>query len=207
MSIDIQMMIRDQANETRSQLHEVVSWESVIQERDDELIDLARQGKFGYTSPDTSRLQATTTTTSSKPKKVQIVTENEKGETEKPVEAPKKGKTVPKSYEEWSKIDGKYKDFDENETDPKETAADHKEKGNNFYKKKQYSSAIKEYSQAISLDSSNAIYYNNRAAAYYQLSNYVESEKDATRAINLDGRYVKAYIRRGNSRRVQGKLH
>ena len=69
MSIDIQMMIRDQANETRSQLHEVVSWESVIQERDDELIELAKQGKFGYTSPDTTRLQATTTTTSSKPKK------------------------------------------------------------------------------------------------------------------------------------------
>ena len=202
MSIELQRMIRDQANETRTQLHDMVSWEEEMQKRDDQLIELAKQGKFGYVPPDTSRMQATTTT-STKAKHVQIKTEGD----EKPTEQKKNPVSkVPKSYEEWQKIDGKYKDFDENEVDPKESAVEHKEKGNNFYKKKQYSAAIREYSEAIRLDPSNAIFFNNRAAAHYQLSNYVESEKDATKAINLDGRYVKAYIRRGNARRVQGKL-
>ena len=38
------------------------------------------------------------------------------------------------------------------------------------------------------------------------MSNFVECEKDATQAINLDPRYTKAFIRRGLARDAQGKL-
>ncbi|XP_073015291.1 translocon at the outer membrane of chloroplasts 64-like isoform X1 [Primulina eburnea] len=79
-----------------------------------------------------------------------------------------------------------------------------KEKGNQSFKDKQWQRAIGFYSEAIKLNSSNATYYNNRAAAYLELGSYNQAEEDCTRAIDLDKKNVKAFLRRGTAREMLG---
>jgi tetratricopeptide (TPR) repeat protein len=197
MSLEVQRMIRDQANETRDELTKMVSWEAEIQARDDQLIALAREGKFGYVPPELTRAPGATTV--AKPKKVTIQAE--------PSAAPKSS-PAPRSYNDWDKLDAKLKsmDLEADEDDPKESAEDHKNKGNEFFKKKNYSLALREYSTAQRLDPTNAVYWYNRSIAYFHLSNFADCEKDATKALSLDPRYTKAFVRRGLAREAQGKF-
>ncbi|KAG8388037.1 hypothetical protein BUALT_Bualt02G0083500 [Buddleja alternifolia] len=79
-----------------------------------------------------------------------------------------------------------------------------KEKGNQAFKDKQWLRAIGFYSDAIKLNSNNATYYSNRAAAYLELGSFLQAEADCTQAIDLDKKNVKAYLRRGTSREMLG---
>ena len=215
MSLDIQLQIRNQANETRQSLVAVKSWEEKIEQRDNELIALALKGKQGYEEPtNANRPNAKKEDTKSKyPKKVEIQKEGEEKK-EVPVKQVEKkisGKgAAGRSYEEWQKIDAMLKkkeeenDDDEDPEKPKETAEQHKENGNKFYKTKKYELAIREYSKAIELDPTNAVYYYNRATAFWASGNNQECEKDATEAIKYDPRYVKAYMRRALAREARG---
>ncbi|XVF44770.1 hypothetical protein PTKIN_Ptkin02bG0150400 [Pterospermum kingtungense] len=75
-----------------------------------------------------------------------------------------------------------------------------KEKGNAAFKGKQWNKAVKYYSEAIKLNGKNAMYYNNRAAAYLELECFQQAEEDCSKAISLDKKNVKAYMRRGKAR-------
>ncbi|XP_062221969.1 outer envelope protein 64, mitochondrial-like [Phragmites australis] len=77
-----------------------------------------------------------------------------------------------------------------------------KEKGNSAFKRRQWSKAVEFYSQAISLSDSNATYYCNRAAAYLELGRFKQAEADCDRALLLDTKNVKAYLRRGTAKEV-----
>ncbi|KAK3155321.1 hypothetical protein QOZ80_2BG0201730 [Eleusine coracana subsp. coracana] len=77
-----------------------------------------------------------------------------------------------------------------------------KEKGNSAFKGKEWSKAIELYSQAISLNDTNATYYCNRAAAYLELGRFKQAEADCDRALLLDRKNVKAYMRRGTAKEV-----
>ncbi|TVU28575.1 hypothetical protein EJB05_20097, partial [Eragrostis curvula] len=77
-----------------------------------------------------------------------------------------------------------------------------KEKGNSAFKRKEWSKAIEFYSQAISLCDTNATYYCNRAAAYLELGRFKQAEADCDRALLLDRKNVKAYLRRGTAKEV-----
>ncbi|XP_022738460.1 outer envelope protein 64, chloroplastic-like isoform X2 [Durio zibethinus] len=79
-----------------------------------------------------------------------------------------------------------------------------KEKGNQAYKDKQWQKAIGFYTEAIKLSGNNATYYGNRAAAYLELGSFLQAEADCTKAINLDKKNVKAYLRRGTAREMLG---
>nr|AAS47584.1 chloroplast Toc64-1 [Physcomitrium patens] len=79
-----------------------------------------------------------------------------------------------------------------------------KEKGNAAFKEKDYKKAVGFYTDAIRLNGNNATYYNNRAMAYLQLCSFSEAESDCTKALNLDKRSVKAYLRRGTAREFLG---
>lgn len=79
-----------------------------------------------------------------------------------------------------------------------------KEKGNRAFKDKQWQKAIGFYTEAIKLYGSNATYFSNRAAAYLELGSFVQAEADCTKAINLDKKNVKAYLRRGTAREMLG---
>ncbi|XP_004248799.1 outer envelope protein 64, mitochondrial [Solanum lycopersicum] len=74
-----------------------------------------------------------------------------------------------------------------------------KEKGNAAYKGKQWNKAVSYYTEAIKLND-NATYYSNRAAAYLELGCFHQAEEDCTKAISLDKKNVKAYMRRGTAR-------
>lgn len=71
---------------------------------------------------------------------------------------------------------------------------------------KDYENAIKFYSQAIELNSSNAIYYGNRSLAYLRTECYGYALADATRAIEIDKKYIKGYYRRAASNMALGKF-
>ncbi|XP_051146599.1 outer envelope protein 64, mitochondrial isoform X2 [Andrographis paniculata] len=75
-----------------------------------------------------------------------------------------------------------------------------KEKGNVAYNAKQWNKAANLYTDAINLDGLNATYYCNRAASYLMLRCFEKAEEDCTKALSLDKRYVKAYLRRAKAR-------
>lgn len=79
-----------------------------------------------------------------------------------------------------------------------------KEKGNQAFKEKQWQRAIGFYTEAIKLNSSNATYFGNRAAAYLEIGSYIQAEADCSQAIDLDKKNVKAYLRRGTAREMLG---
>ncbi|XP_051119417.1 outer envelope protein 64, chloroplastic [Andrographis paniculata] len=79
-----------------------------------------------------------------------------------------------------------------------------KEKGNQAFKEKQFPRAVGFYTEAIKLNSNNATYYSNRAAAYLEMGSYLQAETDSTQAIDLDKKNVKAYLRRGTAREMLG---
>lgn len=205
-SLEIQRMIRDMANETRDVLTTIAPWEEEIQRRDDELIQMAKSGNVANKTPQAPQRPAAAKPPPTKaPVKIEVSTEKQS--------PPPKAKATPgrgapaMTYEEWSKLDTKLaKELEKDEQEPKETAESHRIAGNDFFKKRKYELAIREYTAAIRLDASNAVYYNNRATASYQISSFADAERDATKAIELDPRYCKAFIRRGLSREALGKL-
>lgn len=79
-----------------------------------------------------------------------------------------------------------------------------KEKGNQAYKEKHFKRAVDLYSEAIKLNGNNATYYSNRAAAYLESGSYIKAEADCTKAIDLDKKNVKSYLRRGTARELLG---
>ncbi|KAI4319227.1 hypothetical protein MLD38_032854 [Melastoma candidum] len=85
-----------------------------------------------------------------------------------------------------------------------ESAEQAKEKGNQAFKEKQWQKAIGFYTEAIKLNGTSATYYSNRAAVYLELGSFLQAEADCSKAINLDKKNVKAYLRRGTAREMLG---
>jgi small glutamine-rich tetratricopeptide repeat-containing protein alpha len=79
----------------------------------------------------------------------------------------------------------------------KSTAEKHKQAGNAQMSSKNYEEAIDSYSKAIELDSTNAVYYSNRAAAYSSKNDHLSAIADAAKAIEVDPSFTKAYHRLG----------
>jgi small glutamine-rich tetratricopeptide repeat-containing protein alpha len=77
------------------------------------------------------------------------------------------------------------------------TAEKHKIAGNAKMTAKDYDAAIAEYTHAIALDSSNPVFYSNRAAAYSSQGNHDMAVVDAEKAFQVDAKFVKAYHRLG----------
>ena len=76
--------------------------------------------------------------------------------------------------------------------------------GNTAFRNSDWAGAISEWTKCINLDPRNVgvickLYYN-RGVAYGKLSRWDDSITDCTRAIQLDNGYIKAYIRRADSR-------
>lgn len=62
------------------------------------------------------------------------------------------------------------------------------------------------YTKAIELDGGkSAILFGNRAFAYTRLEQYGGAVEDASKSIELDPKYAKAYYRRGSARLQLGK--
>jgi DnaJ family protein C protein 7 len=77
-----------------------------------------------------------------------------------------------------------------------------KEKANDVFKNGKYQEAIELYTKLLEIDPNNKNFnstiYANRALCYQKLGNNMEALKDINISINLNERYFKAYMRRGN---------
>lgn len=87
---------------------------------------------------------------------------------------------------------------------PAERAQAIKLRGNKYFKGGKFEQAIKCYTEAIDLcpqDSKAelATYYQNRAAAHEQQKNYEQVLADATKAIELNKKYSKAFMKRARA--------
>ncbi|KAJ7158456.1 hypothetical protein C8R46DRAFT_1195031 [Mycena filopes] len=84
---------------------------------------------------------------------------------------------------------------------PAQTSADLKAEGNVLFTAKNYKAAEKKYTEAIEAGDeladpkALAILYANRAACRLSLRRYVDTERDATKATELDPTYTKAFAR------------
>ncbi|RMZ75308.1 hypothetical protein DV738_g5543, partial [Chaetothyriales sp. CBS 135597] len=81
-------------------------------------------------------------------------------------------------------------------TDDKEAAAALKARGNKAFSERDWPKAIDFYTQAIEKHDSEPSFYCNRAQAHIKLEAYGYAIADATKAIELDKNYTKAYWRR-----------
>ena len=86
-----------------------------------------------------------------------------------------------------------------------------KDRGNEAMKNEAFEEAIALYSDAIRLDPTGVVSYNNRAQAYLKLSRFADSESDASRVIAMCGptdksssNFKKALFRRAIARRSMG---
>lgn len=92
----------------------------------------------------------------------------------------------------------------ENTEEEKARAKQIKEKGNAQLKAKQYELALQSYSECIELDSGNAVYYSNRAAANILLSRYTDAVDDCKKAMSLDPNFERPCERLASAYRHLG---
>ncbi|KAM3956845.1 tetratricopeptide repeat protein 1 [Aphomia sociella] len=83
--------------------------------------------------------------------------------------------------------------------------------GNNAFKAEEYERSIEKYTEGLKicpLQSSQlrSVLYCNRSAAKMKLEKYNRAIKDCTKAIELDEKYLKAYLRRAQSYEATEKL-
>jgi stress-induced-phosphoprotein 1 len=77
-------------------------------------------------------------------------------------------------------------------------AAEAREEGNKLFKAANFVEAVKLYTECVKRDPSDPRGWTNRAAAYQKLAALPEALKDAEKAIEVDAKYVKAYIRKSH---------
>ena len=66
-----------------------------------------------------------------------------------------------------------------------------KAEGNTYLSSQQYDAAVARYTSALELNPHSAIYYGNRAAAYINLSQWSDAERDCRDAIRIEPHYGK----------------
>ncbi|KAK2167212.1 hypothetical protein LSH36_31g05027 [Paralvinella palmiformis] len=88
----------------------------------------------------------------------------------------------------------------------KQKAEDIKEQANSHFKKQNYAQAIELYTEAINLNPAVAAYYGNRSFAYLKTECFGYALSDATKALELDKTYIKAYYRRASANMALGKF-
>ncbi|PQE30732.1 phospho phosphatase (serine threonine specific phosphatase) protein [Rutstroemia sp. NJR-2017a WRK4] len=81
-------------------------------------------------------------------------------------------------------------------TSPEEEATALKNQGNKAFAAHNWPEAIEYYTKAIALNDKEPTYYSNRAQANIKSEAYGYAIADATKAIELDPNFVKAYYRR-----------
>jgi Asp-tRNA(Asn)/Glu-tRNA(Gln) amidotransferase A subunit family amidase len=80
-----------------------------------------------------------------------------------------------------------------------------KVKGNKAFAEGKYEEAISWYNKALE-KKKLPVYYANRSLVYLKMGKMEEVEKDCTKALEMDSKYVKAYLRRGKARMILGSF-
>lgn len=84
-----------------------------------------------------------------------------------------------------------------------------KEQGNEYFRKGMYQDALRMYTKGIDANPVGEIshvLYGNRSMCNLKLSLWQDAERDATKSLDLDRTYTKAYFRRAQARKHLGLL-
>uniref|UniRef100_A0A8D0L6A9 RNA polymerase II-associated protein 3 n=1 Tax=Sphenodon punctatus TaxID=8508 RepID=A0A8D0L6A9_SPHPU len=204
-AVELQLQMRQNAEELQDFMRELESWEEEMKERDSEL---KNQSGFPEEKLPPIRNEA------SKKKKSKTKTPSKKT-----TEENKKNKIKSYDYEAWGKLDVDriLEELDKGDSthdsvspesdseedgihiDTKKALAE-KEKGNNYFKQGNYNEAIECYTKGMNADPYNPVLPTNRASAFYRMKKYAVAESDCNLALALNKNYTKAYARRGAAR-------
>ncbi|XP_026494359.1 serine/threonine-protein phosphatase 5 [Vanessa tameamea] len=86
-----------------------------------------------------------------------------------------------------------------------EAAEKLKNEANEYFKRQNYNRAIELYTQAIEKNPTSAVYFANRSISNLRLENFGYALNDASKAIEIDKLYTKAYYRRAAAYMALGK--
>uniref|UniRef100_A0A2D4L633 RNA polymerase II-associated protein 3 n=1 Tax=Micrurus spixii TaxID=129469 RepID=A0A2D4L633_9SAUR len=200
-AIELQLQIRQNAEELQDFVKDLESWEKDIKEKDHNL-----RHQSGTTDKDLPPIRNEAYKKKSKVKTVSKQTSEEN----------KKNKIKSYDYEAWAKLDVDkiLEEFDKEDTihdsvsdseedgiriDTEKAIAE-KEKGNTYFKQRNYDAAIECYTKGMNADPYNPALPTNRASAFFRLKKFSVAESDCNLALALNKNYTKAYSRRGAAR-------
>ncbi|NWI50662.1 RPAP3 protein, partial [Calyptomena viridis] len=205
-AIELQLQMKQNAEELQDFVRELESWEKDIKEVDSEL---RKQSGVPEENLPPIRNKAFKKKKKSKSKIPSKITSEEN----------KKNKIKSYDYEAWGKLDvdkileeldkeDSTHDSVSPESDSEEDgihidaekALAEKEKGNNYFKQGNFDEAIKCYTRGMHSDPYNPVLPTNRASAFYRMKKFSVAESDCNLALALDKNYIKAYVRRGAAR-------
>ena len=78
-----------------------------------------------------------------------------------------------------------------------------KQRGNDSFKEGHFTAAIEWYNRALDVNPNSAIVLSNRSITHLKLENYGFAENDATKAIEIDQTYIKAYYDKEAKQKLQ----
>ncbi|KAJ7329764.1 hypothetical protein JRQ81_015938 [Phrynocephalus forsythii] len=206
-AVELQMQIRQNAEELQDFVKDLENWEKDIKETD---YNLRQQS--GVSEKDLPPIRNEAYRRKKKKTKMKAVSK-------KTTEENKKNKIKSYDYEAWGKLDvdkileeldkedsthdSVSQDSDSEEDGiriDKEKALAEKEKGNKYFKQGNYDAAIECYTKGMNADPYNPVLPSNRSSAFFRLKKYSVAESDCNLALALDKNYTKAYARRGAAR-------
>lgn len=88
-----------------------------------------------------------------------------------------------------------------------EKAEEAKQDGNNHFRNKEFGKAVNCYEEAVKRAPKNATIRNNLAAALCKIMDFNGAKREIEVAIDLDGKYVKAWARKGDIEVVMKENH
>ncbi|KAM4614926.1 RNA polymerase II-associated protein 3 [Polymixia lowei] len=207
-AIELQLQMRQNAEDLHTYMKELDSWETEIKEKDEQL----RAGSLEEIQKKLPPVRNRDYKKKRKEKKRS--TGNGGDKTGEPKETQRINSY---DYRSWDKfdvdkamaaMDKEESPVESNDSDSEETtvAVDQemslaeKENGNKLFKEGKYDAAIECYTRGMSADPYNPILPTNRAACFFRLKKFAVAESDCNLAIALDSNYVKAFARRGAAR-------
>ncbi|XP_075932195.1 RNA polymerase II-associated protein 3 [Anarhichas minor] len=211
-AIELQLQVRQNAEDLHSFMADLESWETDIKKKDDELRTGGLQEAQKTLPPVRNKDYKTKMRERKKKKKKKEPTGGGDAKAEEPKED---SRIKAYDYRSWDKfdVDKALSEMDKeespaesNESDCEEATADQekalseREKGNAFFKDGKYDDAVECYTRGMAADPYNPVLPTNRATSFFRLKKYAVAESDCNLAIALDSNYFKAYARRGAAR-------
>ncbi|XP_026183087.1 RNA polymerase II-associated protein 3 isoform X2 [Mastacembelus armatus] len=210
-AIELQLQMRQNAEDLHSFMKELDSWETDIKQRDEEL----RTGRIQQGQKTLPPVRNKDYKTKMREKKKRKKNEPDGNGGTKPQDPKEASRIKAYDYRSWDKfdvdkalaeVDKEESPAESNESDSEEAAVDQeralaeKEKGNGFFRDGKYDDAIECYTRGMGADPYNPVLPTNRATSFFRLKKYAVAESDCNLAIALDSNYFKAYARRGAAR-------
>lgn len=216
-AIELQLQMRQNAEDLHSFMRELDSWQEDIKKRDEQLRAGGQLGDGEKKLPPVRNKDYKATLKEKKKKKPVSATNGLAGGNGNTETVERKQATKIKGYDyrSWDKfdVDKALEEMDKeespaesNESESEDISVDRekalaeKEKGNMFFKEGKYDDAVECYTRAMAADPYNPVLPTNRATAFFRLKKFSVAESDCNLAIALDNKYIKAYLRRGAAR-------